>query len=78
MTDFVSWMANWVASGFFVGSLLLGLLVLWFACWQMLFMCLEAVLNVGSLMEAAIEAKRQGRAPIFKAWLRRGGKGDDE
>jgi hypothetical protein len=49
-------------AGLALAMLVVAVLTLW---------ALERTLCVAALVEAANEARKQGRAPILKAWLRR-------
>lgn len=59
---------------FDLGGRLLGLAFLWWSAWALLMAGIERMLAVASCVEAAREARRQGRAPILRAWLRFGAK----
>lgn len=50
------------------GCVGLGIVALWFCFFHLLMAAIERTLAVSSLVEAALEAHDQGRAPIFRAW----------
>lgn len=70
-------MADAIASGLWFGYLAFsvlmagfGLFVLWLGLMQTAKRAIEKTLEVAALVEAIQEAHRQGRAPLFCAWLR--------
>jgi hypothetical protein len=58
-------------AAFRIVCMLSGLALVVFGLAWSVSLALNQVLSTATLIEAAIEAKKQGRAPILRAWLRR-------
>ena len=67
----------WMLVGFRLLSGAAGLALMVWLVAALAMRATERVLAVAACVEAAREARRQGRAPILRAWLRLGGHVED-